>query len=107
MSLLTTKCKKKSIVVFTLSQPGNVCSETSDQHKIVNVMTVDHKSMWRRTQILTYIVSSEVDFILYKRLKKLIKHRPFNNLFLSALAAFTPVDLSDLKKRNTQDSKKS
>lgn len=31
----------------------------------------------------------------------------FNILFVSALAAFTPVDLSDLKKRNTQDSKKS
>lgn len=39
--------------------PGSVCSETSDQHKIVNVMTVDHRSMWRRTQILTYILSHQ------------------------------------------------
>lgn len=28
-------------------------------------------------------------------------------VFLFGFAAFTPVDLSDLKKRNTQDSKKS
>lgn len=35
----------KCIVGFTLSQLGSVCSETSDQHKIVNAMTVDHKSM--------------------------------------------------------------
>lgn len=39
--------------------PGSVFSETSDQHKIVNVMTVDHRSMWRRTQILTYILSHQ------------------------------------------------
>lgn len=35
------------------------------------------------------------------------KHKLVNNLFLFVIAAFTPVDLSDLKKRNTQDSKKS
>lgn len=39
--------------------PGSVCSETSDQHKIANVMTVDHRSMWKRTQILTYILSRQ------------------------------------------------
>lgn len=39
--------------------PGSVFSETSDQHKIVNVMTVDHRSMWRRTQTLTYILSHQ------------------------------------------------
>lgn len=39
--------------------PGSVCLETSDQRKIVNVMTVDHRSMWRRTQILTYILSHQ------------------------------------------------
>lgn len=38
---------------------GSVCLETSDQHKIVNAMTVDHRSMWRRTQILTYILSHQ------------------------------------------------
>lgn len=47
----------KGIVIFTLSQPGNVFSETSDQHKIVNAMIVDHRNMWRRIQTLTYIVS--------------------------------------------------
>lgn len=39
--------------------PGSVCLETSDQHKIVNAMTVDHRSMWRRTQILIYILSHQ------------------------------------------------
>lgn len=37
--------------------PGNVCLETSDQHKILNATTVDHRSMWRATQIQTYILS--------------------------------------------------
>lgn len=36
---------------------GSVCSETCDQHKIVNATTVDHKNMSRRTQtqILTLL----------------------------------------------------
>lgn len=52
--------KCNTTIVFTPAQPGSVCLETSDQHKIVKGMTVDHKSMWRRTQILTYIVSFSV-----------------------------------------------
>lgn len=42
---------------YLLPQPGSVFSETSDQHKIVNVMTADHRNTWRKTQILTYTVS--------------------------------------------------
>lgn len=73
--------------------------ETSDQHKIVNEM--DHKSMWRRAQILTYIVS---DYSVIQELTN--ESFGLANSVLCSVA-FTPVDLSDLKKRNTQDSKKS
>lgn len=73
--------------------------ETSDQHKTVN--GTDHKSMWRRAQILTYIVS---DSSLTE--EQTNEWFGLDNAGVCS-AAFTPVDLSDLKKRNTQDSKKS
>lgn len=52
-------------------------------------------------------LSSKVTFLDLTEGSKELNTSRLTILFLFALSAFTPVDLSDLKKRNTQDSKKS